>query len=360
MNRNQILDKLHSTLLDDDQRTIRIMEVCGTHTQSISKSGIQYLLPENIKLLSGPGCPVCVTNESYIDMAIQLLLKGNNILATFGDMLKVRGSKSSLSSYRQNNIYTVYSPEDAIPLAKQNPDKMVIFLAVGFETTAPLIAATIKNVFESGLDNLLFLTSLKRMEPVLRLILNEDKNRVNGLLLPGHVAAILGANAFRFVTDEFHIPAVICGFDTSDIVAGIAGLLDQITGLSPVSFMNCYERCVRPEGNKLAQGYIEEVFKRGNGTWRGIGAINDSTFIINEKYHELDAKRRFNLSEDVIQGVSTCQCSDIILGIKSPSECLQFGKRCTSDHPLGPCMISSEGACAIHYRYGRFLNCTAK
>lgn len=360
MNRNQILDRLHSTLLEDDQKTIRIMEVCGTHTQSISKSGIQYLLPENIKLLSGPGCPVCVTNESYIDMAIQLLLKENTILATFGDMLKVRGSKSSLSSYMQNNIYTVYSPEDAIQLAKQNPDKMVVFLAVGFETTAPLIAATIKNVFESSLDNLLFLTSLKRMEPVLRLILNEDKSRVDGLLLPGHVAAILGADAFRFVTDEFHIPAVVCGFETLDIVEAILLLLNQITGHNPVSFANGYERCVRSDGNKLAQDYIEEVFKLGNATWRGIGAINDSAFVIKEKYQELDAKRRFSLSENEIQGVSTCQCSDIILGIKTPCECIQFGKRCTSDHPLGPCMISSEGACAIHYRYGRFFNCTVK
>ena len=360
MNKNQILNKIHSILLDHGQQTIRIMEVCGTHTQSISKSGIQHLLPENVKLLSGPGCPVCVTSEYYIDMAIQLLLKENTILATFGDMLKVGGSKSSLSAYGRNNIYTVYSPEDVIPLAKQNPGKMVIFLAVGFETTAPLIAATIKNVFESGLNNLLFLTSLKRMEPVLRLILNENKSTIDGFLLPGHVAAILGANAFRFVTDEFHIPAVVCGFETSDVVAGILLLLDQITGQKPVSLTNYYGRCVRSDGNILAQEYIEEVFKRESGAWRGIGVINDSAFVINDKYQVLDAKHRFNLSEDRMLGRPTCQCSDIILGIKAPCECLQFGKQCTSDHPLGPCMISSEGACAIHYRYGRFLNCTAK
>lgn len=336
------------------ERIIRIMEVCGTHTQSISKSGIRYLLPEHIKLLSGPGCPVCVTNEAYIDVAIELLSSDNIIIATFGDMLKVKGTNSSLSEKKsKDNVITVYSPEDAIILARKRQDKTIVFLAVGFETTAPIIAAIIKNVDENGPNNLFFLTALKRMEPVLRFILNNDSKRIDGLICPGHVASVLGENAFRFVTDEFQIPAVVSGFKTEEIKCGIYNLLDQIEGRKPISFLNLYESCVSPTGNKLAQQYMNEVYKVEDGYWRGIGLVPNSALGLQEKYKRLDAKNKFNLSEKVLLKSSACQCSEIILGIKEPYECKQFGVNCTPETPLGPCMVSSEGACSAHYRFGR-------
>ncbi len=339
---------------DPEKKSIRIMEVCGTHTQSIAKSGIRYVLPGYIKLLSGPGCPVCVTNESYIDMAIGLLSNENVILTTFGDMLKVKGTCFSLAEKRSNhNIVTVYSPEDAIALALKRPDKIIVFLAVGFETTAPVIAAAIKNVSENGPDNLYFLTALKRMEPVLRLILKDDRKRIDGLICPGHVAAVLGSEAFRFVTEEFHIPAVICGFETEDIKNGIYNLIDQIEKRRPAAFFNLYGRCVSIKGNRLAQKYIREVCQTEDGIWRGIGKVPDSALRLRGKYQRLDAKIKFNLTEEVDLKPAACCCSEIILGMKAPYECRQFGVNCTPENPLGPCMISAEGACSAHYRYGR-------
>ncbi len=335
-------------------KIIRIMEVCGTHTQSIARSGIRSVLPEHIKLLSGPGCPVCVTNESYIDAAIELLSRDDIILATFGDMLKVKGTGSNLADKKANhNIVTVYSPEDAITLALKRRDKAIVFLAVGFETTAPVIAATVKNVYENGPDNLFFLTALKRMEPVLRRILTDDRKRIDGLICPGHVAAVLGSEAFRFVTDEFHVPAVVCGFEADDVKAGIYHLLDQIEKKIPLAFSNLYERCVSTAGNPLAQNYMSEVYQVEDGCWRGIGQVSDSALGLRGKYKKLDVKNKFGLTEKACFGPSACRCSEIILGIKAPYECIQFGVNCTPENPLGPCMISSEGACSAHYRYGR-------
>lgn len=336
------------------KQTIQIMEVCGTHTQSISKSGIRYILPNYIKLLSGPGCPVCVTNESYIDMAINLLSHNHIILVTFGDMLKVKGTYLSLADKRlHDNVITVYSPEDAITIAQKRRDKIIVFLAVGFETTAPIIASTINNVYEKGPDNLFFLTSLKRMEPVLRLVLENDQNRIDGLICPGHVAAVLGSNAFRFITDQFRIPAVVCGFETEDIMAGIYILLDQIEMRKPITFINLYHRCVSDTGNKLAQQYMNEVYQIEDGYWRGIGLIPNSALGLRGKFKRLDARNKFGINEKVNYNSSACQCSDIILGMKTPYECMQFGVSCTPENPLGPCMISSEGACSVYYRYRR-------
>ena len=343
------------------KNTIRILEVCGTHTHSISKSGIRYLLPKHIQLLSGPGCPVCVTSESYIDMAIDLIEDKNIVLATFGDMLKVKGTCSSLAERKSNNnIITVYSPEDAVILATKNPDKIVVFLAVGFETTVPIIAAVIKDVYENGPNNLFFLTALKLMEPVLRKILANDRKRFDGLICPGHVAAVMGSDAFRFVTDEFHIPSVICGFEAEDIKKGIFDLIDQIEGRKPVAFSNLYERCVNPQGNTRAQQFINEVFQISDGNWRGIGQVSNSALVLNDKYQKLDAKNKFDINEKALTKLTLCRCSEIILGIKAPYECKQFGVNCTPENPLGPCMISSEGACSAHYKFGRFTTCQIK
>lgn len=336
------------------EKTVRIMEVCGTHTQAIAKSGIRYLLPDYVKLLSGPGCPVCVTHESYIDGAIALLSQENVILATFGDMLKVTGTKFSLSEIKKkDSIFTVYSPEDAITLAQKYPKKTVVFLAVGFETTAPIIGATIKNVFEQGIENLFFLTALKRMEPILRFILKDEESKIDGLICPGHVASVLGGDAFRFVTEEYNLPAVVCGFEAEDMKKGIYRLLDQIEGRRPASFLNLYPRCVRNQGNPLAKKFINEIFQTEDGYWRGIGEVADSALVLKQKYQRLDAKKRFSILEEITLKPSVCQCREIILGRKAPYECIQFGLRCTPENPLGPCMISSEGACSAHYKYGR-------
>lgn len=338
------------------ERTIRIMEVCGTHTQAISKSGIRYILPPYVKLLSGPGCPVCVTDESYIDGAMELLCHDNVVLATFGDMLKVRGTYSSLwEKKRKDNVVTIYSPEDAITLARKMPEKIVVFLAVGFETTAPIIGATIKNVYENGPNNLFFFTALKRMEPILRFILEDKRNKIDGLICPGHVASVLGADAFEFVTQEYKVPAVVCGFQGEDIKTGIYNLIDQMEGKIPVSFHNLYRSCVRKSGNKLAKQYLDEVYQVEDGYWRGIGKVSNSALGLRGKYQRLDAKKKFNISEEIILKPSACQCREIILGLKAPYECKQFGKMCTPENPLGPCMISSEGACSAHYRYGRVI-----
>ncbi|WP_352400848.1 hydrogenase formation protein HypD [Anaerotignum sp.] len=338
----------------EHKKIIRIMEVCGTHTQAISKSGIRSILSDDVKLLSGPGCPVCVTGEAYIDVAIELLSFDQVMLATFGDMLKVRGTFTSLSEKkRKDNVITVYSPEDAITLARRNGDKTVVFLAVGFETTAPIIAATIKNVYEHGPKNLFFLTALKRMEPILRFILADKGNKIDGLICPGHVASVLGADAFRFVTEEFHLPAVVCGFEGEDMKGGVYNLLGQIQGEKPVSFQNLYGRCVCNTGNKLAKEYLNEVFQIEDGYWRGIGMVSSSALGLRGNYQHLDAKKKFFISEKIILKPSDCQCREIILGRKAPYECKKFRQSCTPENPLGPCMISSEGACSAHYKYGR-------
>lgn len=333
-------------------KTIRLMEVCGTHTHAISKSGIRSVLPKHIKLLSGPGCPVCVTSESYIDMAIELLANENIILVTFGDMLKVKGTKHSLSQQDSKRIVTVYSPESTLELAKNSPDKTFVFLAVGFETTAPIFASIIKNVHENGPDNLFFLTSLKRMEPILSLILKDERMRIDGLICPGHVACVLGENAFKFISQEFEIPSVICGFETADIQKGIYSLIDLIENEKPAVLLNLYKSCVKPFGNTLAQGFINEVFKTENAYWRGIGLVENSALVICEKYQSLDAKVKFNIKEKITDEVSACLCSEIILGIKEPDECEMFGLKCTPKNPLGPCMVSSEGACSARFKYG--------
>lgn len=339
----------------ENRKTIRIMEVCGTHTQTISKSGLRYILPNCVKLLSGPGCPVCVTHEAYIDEAIDLISHDHVILATFGDMLKVKGTFSSLSEKKtKDNVITVYSPEDAITLARKRPEKTVVFLAVGFETTAPIIAATIKNVYENGPGNLFFLTALKRMDPILRFILSDERNNVDGLICPGHVASVLGGDDFRFVTEEFQVPAVICGFEAENIKKGVYNLLDQIQGRSPVSFTNLYRGCVSKSGNKLAKVYMREVFQCEDGYWRGIGKVSNSALVLQGNYKKLDAKNKFKISEIIRVKPTSCQCSEIILGLKAPYECKQFGVYCTPENPMGPCMISSEGACSAHYKYGRF------
>ncbi len=352
----RLIGKVVAQINESVQSNIRIMEVCGTHTHQIARFGIRKLLTPKIHLVSGPGCPVCVTDPGYIDALITLLKRENVAVATFGDLLRVRGSSGSLEEQKSlgQKVITVYSPEDVLDLAKKNTDQNIVFAAVGFETTAPLYAALIQRAQKDKINNFFLLTSLKRMEPAIRFILGESGVHIDGMLCPGHVAAITGIGPFLPVTVEYHIPAVICGFEAMDLIASIGILCRQITGEIPVQFMNTYKRCVGDAGNPFALRLMNEVFRVANVSWRGIGIIGDSGLILNHRYEKYDASRRFGLKTDSAPAAfpDGCECGKVLIGEKTPDMCVNFGRLCTSDHPIGPCMISSEGACAAYYRFG--------
>lgn len=332
-------------------KEFNVMEVCGTHTQAISKLGIRRIVEPNIHLLSGPGCPVCVTSEAYMDAAIELLEHPNVILATFGDMMKVKGSRENLIQQREKgkDIKVLYSPLDSLKLAEENIDKEVVFLAVGFETTTPLIALAVKIAKEKGIKNISFLISLKRMEPILHHILSDVHHNIQGLICPGHVAAIKGEEYFRFIVEEYNIPAVIAGFEALDILGALHFLIEQ-QSKEKKSFRNLYKTCVKPYGNEKANKLMDEVFTCCESEWRGIGSIKDSGFSLIENYKNYDAAKRFGIKLNANRE-KTCVCSEILLGKKLPNKCELFGKSCTPEFPIGPCMVSSEGACSVFYKY---------
>ncbi|WP_113921231.1 hydrogenase formation protein HypD [Alkalibaculum bacchi] len=334
-------------------KEMKIMEVCGTHTQMISKLGIRSVLSPKIKLLSGPGCPICVTHEEDIDTAIELLNHNDITIATFGDLLRVKGTKSCLLDEKSKgkDVIIITSPLALIQMAEDNKEKKIVFLGVGFETTAPIIALTIKTAFEKGLDNLFFLSSIKLMSPILHYMFKQPNNQIQGLICPGHVASIKGANYFTFIVDDYHIPAGVCGFEALDILGGIHHLVKQISENEKIEFKNLYKRCVRPKGNPTANQIMKEVFQVSQGEWRGIGKVEGSSLIINKKYERLDAVKYFDVKIKRLKQVTKCACSDILLGKKVPKECPLFNRGCSPLHPQGPCMISTEGACAIAYQY---------
>lgn len=352
----RLIGKAVSQINESVKSDIRIMEVCGTHTHQIARFGIRNLLTPKIHLVSGPGCPVCVTEPGYIDVLITLLKRENVTVATFGDLLRVRGLSGSLEERKSfgQKVVTVYSPEDVLDLAKRNTGQNIVFAAVGFETTAPLYAALIQTAQEEKINNFFLLTSLKRMEPAIRFILGESGVHIDGMLCPGHVAAITGNGPFLPVTAEYHIPAVICGFEGMDLITSIGILCRQITGEIPVQFMNTYKRCVRDAGNPVALRLIKDVFDSSDVSWREIGLIRDSALILNHRYEEYDASRRFGLKMESAPTAfpDGCECGKVLIGEKTPDMCVNFGRLCTPDHPIGPCMISSEGACAAYYRFG--------
>ena len=355
MNKEALIKELIKKIQKSQIKNFNVMEVCGTHTQAISKFGIRELVKPNIQLLSGPGCPVCVTSESYIDSAIQLLNYPNVILSTFGDMMKVNGTRENLINQKEKgkDIKILYSPLDSIILAEENKDKEIIFLGVGFETTAPLIALAVKMAKEKGIKNISFLVGMKRMEPILHYILKEPNHNINGLICPGHVAAVKGANYFKFIVEEYNIPAVVAGFEALDIVGALYYLMKE-QDKAKKNFKNLYKTCVTMEGNKRANELIKEVFTYCDDEWRGIGVINDSGFTLSEKYRDYDAAKKFgiNLEKHLENNkIRACICSEILLGKKMPNKCELFGKTCIPEHPIGPCMVSSEGACSIFYKY---------
>lgn len=331
---------------------INLMEVCGTHTVSIARAGLRSLLPDRVSLTSGPGCPVCVTANKDIDTAIALSRIDDVIVTTFGDMMKVPGSTTSLSKEKGAgaDIRIVYSPLDALALARQMPDKHVAFVGVGFETTTPLLAAAIKRAAAEGLDNFSVLAINKMVPPALRALVNDPEVKIDALLLPGHVSTVIGLEPYRFLADEFDIPGVIAGFEPIDILQGIAMLLKQRRdGRAEIEI--AYSRGVMREGNVVAQQTTEEVFEDADADWRGLGTIPGSGKRIREEFARYDAIKRLGVVPEPTRELKGCRCGDVLRGIILPSDCNLFGRACVPEHAIGPCMVSSEGSCAAYYRY---------
>ena len=337
---------------------IRLMEVCGTHTMSIAEAGIKSMLPKEVKLLSGPGCPVCVTPPQVIDAVLELSTEKDVIVTSYGDMLRVPGSKAGDSLLRRKalgaRVETVYSPVDAVELALHNPDKQVVFLGVGFETTAPGTAAAVLTAQEKGAKNFSVWSMLKLVEPALRALIAMDGFNVDGFLCPGHVATIIGADGFGFLPQEYKLPAVIAGFEPEDILLAVYRLVKQLAEKSP-RLENEYTRAVSQEGNRLAQKILAQCFEPRFDIWRGLGGIEASGLGLREELKEFDAERRFRIKYESSEPPTACRCGEVITGRLSPERCPLFGKACTPEDPVGPCMVSSEGACAAAWKYAGVL-----
>ena len=334
---------------------VRLMEVCGTHTMAIAKAGIKSVLPENVTLLSGPGCPVCVTPAEQIDAVLELAMEPEVILTSYGDMLRVPGSRPGDSLLRRRalgaKVEIVYSPVDAVELAKQNPGKQVVFLGVGFETTAPGTAAAVLTAKEQGVKNFSLWSMLKTVEPALRALIGAEGFAVNGFLCPGHVATVIGAEGFAFLPRDYALPAVVGGFEAEDILLALYLILRQLAEGQP-RLQNAYPRAVSQRGNVLAQEMMARCFEPCEDLWRGLGSIPASGLRLREELGDFDAKKRFALSVSSEPAPTACRCGEVICGRLGPEGCPLFGRRCTPEDPVGPCMVSSEGACAAAYKYG--------
>lgn len=341
------IKKAREIIENYDGPRLRIMEVCGTHTHEIFRLGIRKILPENIELISGPGCPVCVTPVGFIDEAIMLALEKQCIICTFGDLIRVPGTKMSLAGARAEgaNIKVVYTPLDAVEAAEQNPDKQVVFLAVGFETTTPSACLSVKKARNKGLNNFSILTANKTMPNAYQAL----KGSADAFLYPGHVNAITGEDDCRKLEEE-GVSGVIAGFTAKELLTALAVVIEKSKTGEPY-FVNCYPRVVRPEGNPAAVKVIEEVMEPCDSEWRGLGVIPQSGLKLREAYREYDARLKFQLPK--VQGRSNpaCRCGDVLQGKCKPSDCKVFGKGCTPQHPIGACMVSNEGTCSAYYQY---------
>jgi hydrogenase expression/formation protein HypD len=332
-----------------------LMEVCGTHTHAIRKAGIHQLLPKGIRLLSGPGCPVCVTGSGYIEQAIRLSREPKIIITTFGDLLKVPGNSGTLTQARGegSRISVVYTPLDALQLAKFNPGHEVVFLGVGFETTAPVIALAIKTAWQQGIKNFSVLPAFKVLRPVLKTLLQDERLQLDGLIAPGHLSVVIGAGAFAFVADEYHLPAVITGFQEIELWLGLTALAKQIKQ-GRAKLENMYPQAVSEQGNQPARQLMSEVFVPETAEWRGLGSVPGSGLGLQEIFRDYDARYRFNIPSIESIEPPGCLCGLVLLGKASPEECPHFGGACLPDHPVGPCMVSSEGTCAAHFYYRKW------
>jgi hydrogenase expression/formation protein HypD len=333
-------------------RQVRFMEVCGTHTHAIARAGLKKLIQDEIHLVSGPGCPVCVTSQGDIERMLSLARIPGLVVTTFGDMIRVPGVDSSLQEERAGgaDVRIVYSPRDALELAQEDPSSQVVFLAVGFETTAPAIAATALQAVETNVQNLSFYVSHKLIVPAMRAVL-EGGAALEGFLTPGHVSVILGADAYSPVVAEYGIPCVATGFEPPDIMEGLAMLTEAVADGKNESAIQ-YTRAVTPEGNVRARDVMFRAFRECDADWRGIGVIPGSGLCLRDEFESLDAVKRFSLPDPPEVELKGCRCGEVLKGLIDPSECTLFGKACTPASPVGPCMVSSEGSCAARYRYG--------
>ena len=344
-----------SVIAKQINRTVNLMEVCGTHTMAAFRSGIRSYLPENVCLLSGPGCPVCVTADSYIDHAVALAMKDDTIIVTFGDMMRVPGSQGTLSRARACGklVKVVYSPQQALEIAEENPGKEVVFLGVGFETTTPLVAWTIQRAASQRILNYSVLCAHKTMMPAMHALCSADDVRVDGFLCPGHVSVITGADVYEPICRDYGVPCVIAGFEPEDMLEAIDMLLSQIINRGALVEIQ-YTRSVSAGGNRLAQQCVDDVFEPCDASWRGIGVIPQSGLSIKSSYKKFDAESKFpDIKTKETSRDTGCRCGDVLRAVITPKECSLFRKVCTPDNPIGPCMVSSEGTCAAYYRYAR-------
>lgn len=336
------------------EKQVNLMEVCGTHTVSIFRHGIRSLIPSNIRLLSGPGCPVCVTPIEDIDRMLYIAKQPDVILTTFGDMMRVPGSDGSLYKAKAEgaNIKMVYSPLDALKIAHENKNKKVVFFAVGFETTAPLIAATIAVAEDKKIENFYIYSVHKLVPPALEVLVNTEELKLDGFILPGHVSTIIGTKPYEFISSKYKKACVITGFDADDILQAILMLLNQIINNEPKIEIQ-YKDAVKEEGNPKAVEFLYKYFKPVDSNWRGIGVIPKSGLKLREEYSPYDVEKVFEIPPIQSKEPKGCQCGLVLRGVKIPPECPLFAKICTPENPVGACMVSSEGSCAAYYKYGR-------
>jgi len=333
-----------------------IMEVCGGQTHSIVRNGIDHLLPRGVELVHGPGCPVCVTPLEMIDKAHAIARRPDVIFCSFGDMLRVPGSDGDLFSIKSlgGDVRVVYSPLDCLKIAKANPDKQVVFFAIGFETTAPANAMLAWQARASGMKNVSLLVSHVLVPPAIEAILSSPENRVQGFLGPGHVCAVVGYTEYEPLAERFHVPIVITGFEPLDILEGVLMVIEQLE-LGRAEVENQYSRVLDRGGNRPAQDLIGKVFEVSDRKWRGVGTIPHSGFQLREEFRDFDAERRFSVTSIDTLEPAVCIAGQILQGIRKPHDCPAFGTECTPQHPLGATMVSAEGACAAYYAYGRHL-----
>lgn len=343
---------LANKIRDIASSPINLMEFCGTHTHEIFRYGIRGLLGENVKLLSGPGCPVCVTHEEDIDRIIEIARRYNIGIITFGDMVNVPGSFGSLNTLRAMGyeVHIVYSPMQSIDIAERNPNKSYLLIGIGFETTVPTLAYTLKAAREKNLKNFFYLSLNKLTPPAMKALLDMGEVRIDGIIGPGHVSTIIGRKGWEGIFKRYKIPFVISGFEPLDILYGIYLLVKSIMEGKP-ELINAYKRSVTEEGNVIAQEVMNEVFEVSDALWRGLGKLPQSGLVLRDEFKDFDAKLRFPV--EVIKPSETgCRCGEVLRGIISPLECPLFGGSCTPESPKGPCMVSSEGTCSAYYLYG--------
>ena len=347
----EIAQRILQEIKNISKKRVNLMEVCGTHTMAIFRNGIKEMLPANINLISGPGCPVCVTPIRYIDEIIALSRENDFIITTFGDMVRVPGSTSTLEKEKANgaDVRIVYSTLDALEVARLNSSKKVVFMGVGFETTSPTIASAILKAEEEKIDNFFVLSVAKIIPPAMQALLESREVNIDGFICPGHVSTIIGSRPYSFIATQYGVPCVISGFEPLDILQTIFMLVNQIEE-NDTKIEIQYQRVVKPEGNQIALEKVSRVFKVIDSEWRGMGKIPQSGLEIREEYAQFNA-RKFNVLVEKTKEFTGCSCGEVLRGIITPPKCPLFGEVCTPEDPKGACMVSSEGTCAAYYKY---------